>query len=65
VNDDHQANQEQLLLKVHFTSVSEYLFMLKEISMLLAPLGPLALLYLAAAVSDFFIPQDKMVESID
>ncbi|CAI0654863.1 unnamed protein product, partial [Colletotrichum noveboracense] len=29
---------------------------------LLRPLGPSALLYLAAAVSDFFLPQDRMAE---
>ncbi|KAI9505871.1 Phosphopantothenate--cysteine ligase cab2 [Coemansia spiralis] len=53
------ANQ---LLMVSFTTLSDYLFLLREISLILAPLGPRAMLYLAAAVSDFFIPTHIMAE---
>ncbi|KAJ3365358.1 hypothetical protein HDU91_002240 [Kappamyces sp. JEL0680] len=57
-----KANAERLLLKLSFTTVSEYLFLLRSIALLMVPLGSSAMFYLAAAVSDFFIPQSKMVE---
>ncbi|KAJ2844354.1 Phosphopantothenate--cysteine ligase cab2, partial [Coemansia erecta] len=37
------------LLMVNFTTLSDYLFLLREVSLLLAPLGPRAMFYLAAA----------------
>ncbi|KAJ2615237.1 Phosphopantothenate--cysteine ligase cab2 [Coemansia sp. RSA 1804] len=52
----------QQLLTVSFTTLSDYLFLLREISLILAPLGPRAMFYLAAAVSDFFIPSHSMAE---
>ncbi|KAJ1866550.1 Phosphopantothenate--cysteine ligase cab2 [Coemansia sp. RSA 989] len=50
------------LLQITFTTLSDYLFLLREISKLVAPLGSQAMFYLAAAVSDFFIPSHSMVE---
>ncbi|KAJ2706043.1 Phosphopantothenate--cysteine ligase cab2 [Coemansia sp. IMI 203386] len=50
------------LLMINFTTLSDYLFLLRELSLLLAPLGPRAMFYLAAAVSDFFIPSYSMAE---
>ncbi|KAJ1961168.1 Phosphopantothenate--cysteine ligase cab2 [Dipsacomyces acuminosporus] len=50
------------LLMVNFTTLSDYLFLLREVSLILAPLGSLAMFYLAAAVSDFFIPSQNMSE---
>ncbi|KAJ1897797.1 Phosphopantothenate--cysteine ligase cab2 [Kickxella alabastrina] len=50
------------LLMINFTTLSDYLFLLREVSLLLAHLGPLAMFYLAAAVSDFFIPSHIMSE---
>ncbi|KAJ2452257.1 Phosphopantothenate--cysteine ligase cab2 [Coemansia sp. RSA 2336] len=50
------------LLQVTFTTLSDYLFLLREISQLVAPLGSRAMFYLAAAVSDFFIPSHSMAE---
>jgi len=35
---------------------------LRSIAQLMRPLGPNGLLYLAAAVSDFFVPENRMVE---
>ncbi|KAJ3274931.1 hypothetical protein HDV01_001795 [Terramyces sp. JEL0728] len=58
----NKAKSESLLLKINFTTVSEYLFLLKEFTLLLDQMGKMAMFYLAAAVSDFFIPQYKMVE---
>lgn len=56
------AKQGNLLLVLPFTSVTEYLWELKEIAILMRPLGPQGLFYLAAAVSDFFIPRERMAE---
>ncbi|KAL6237044.1 hypothetical protein BDW75DRAFT_94028 [Aspergillus navahoensis] len=56
------AKQNNLLLLLPFTTVSEYLFELRMLAKCMNPLGPNALFYLAAAVSDFFIPRDRMAE---
>lgn len=56
-----QANQERTLLMVAYTTVFQYLFFLREISILLTPLGTMAMVYLAAAVSDFYIHPSHMV----
>jgi phosphopantothenate---cysteine ligase (ATP) len=52
------------LLQLPFTTVTEYLFMLREMAIAMKPLGRGGLYYLAAAVSDFFIPETRTV-SID
>ena len=57
-----KAKSETTLLILPFTSVNEYLWYLRELAMLMQPLGPRCLFYLAAAVSDFFVPADRMVE---
>ncbi len=74
VNDEYQekmlsvlrkykaAKKENLLLLLSFTTITEYLWDLREIARLMGPLGSRALFYLAAAVSDFFVPKDRMVE---
>lgn len=51
-----------MLLTLPFTTINDYLFILRSVSQLMRPLGPNALLYLAAAVSDFFVPPERMVE---
>ncbi|KAF5512474.1 Phosphopantothenate--cysteine ligase CAB2 [Colletotrichum aenigma] len=56
------ARKDNMLLMLPFTTITDYLFELRAIAGLLGPLGPSALLYLAAAVSDFFLPQDRMAE---
>lgn len=43
-----------------FTTVAEYLYLLCEISKMMDFLGSKAMFYLAAAVSDFYIPDDKL-----
>nr|CAD7194825.1 unnamed protein product [Timema douglasi] len=48
------------LLCIPFTSLADYLWLLRAVSESLADLGPRALLYLAAAVSDFYIPANEM-----
>ena len=56
------AKRNNLLLLIPFTTISEYLFELRSMTKLMRPLGANGLFYLAAAVSDFFIPQDRMSE---
>lgn len=56
------AKNENKLLLLSYTTINEYLWELKELAMLMRPLGPKALFYLAAAVSDFFLPKDRLSE---
>jgi len=50
------------LLKVVFQTVHEYLFLLKAAAELLAVCSKRAMVYAAAAVSDFYIPMQAMAE---
>jgi phosphopantothenate---cysteine ligase (ATP) len=56
------AKENNMLLLLPFTTITDYLWSLREIAQLMRPLGSKSLFYLAAAVSDFFIPRDRMVE---
>lgn len=58
----HSARSQNLLLTVPFVTIGDYLHELRAIARLMQPLGPEGLLYLAAAASDFFLPQDRMSE---
>ncbi|CAF9903753.1 MAG: hypothetical protein ALECFALPRED_002961 [Alectoria fallacina] len=58
----NSARRNNTLLLLSFTTVTEYLWELRKISTLMRPLGPKALFYLAAAVSDFFLPRDRLSE---
>ena len=58
----NSAKDKNLLLTLPFTTINDYLFGLRAIAQLMRPLGPNGLLYLAAAVSDFFVPPERMVE---
>ncbi len=58
----NSAKKNRMLLLLPFTTVTEYLFELRSLATLMHPLGTRAMFYLAAAVSDFFIPRDKMEE---
>ncbi|XP_076863526.1 phosphopantothenate--cysteine ligase isoform X1 [Brachyhypopomus gauderio] len=51
-----------LLLPVEFSTLSEYLHLLKASAQALSPIGSQAMFYLAAAVSDFYIPASEMPE---
>lgn len=55
-----QAQEAQRILYVSFTSVVDYMWLLRATCECLAAFGRRAMLYLAAAVSDFYIPSDKM-----
>ena len=56
------AKKRNTLLLLPFTTITEYLWALREIALLMRPLGPRGLFYLAAAVSDFFVPRDRLAE---
>lgn len=56
------ARADNLLLTVPFVTIGDYLHELRAIARLMHRLGPDGLLYLAAAASDFFLPQDRMAE---
>ncbi|KAI5364566.1 Putative DNA/pantothenate metabolism flavoprotein [Septoria linicola] len=57
-----KAKKENTLLLLPFVTVNEYLWHLRDLATLMHPLGANALFYLAAAVSDFFVPAERMVE---
>lgn len=57
-----KVKKDGLLLLLPFVTVNDYLWHLKSLAELMQPLGSDGLFYLAAAVSDFFVPAEKMVE---
>ncbi|CAN1144177.1 Phosphopantothenate--cysteine ligase 2 [Linum perenne] len=62
VSKHHDAVANHLLLKLPFTTIFEYLQMLQIIAKAMNPLGPHSMFYLAAAVSDFYVPWESMAE---
>ncbi|KAF9175021.1 hypothetical protein BGX20_008669 [Mortierella sp. AD010] len=50
------------LLTLDFVTVNDYLFLLREAARIISKMDVHAMYYLAAAVSDFFIPADRMSE---
>lgn len=62
LRDYEQVQRDRSLLWVEFQSLSEYLHLLQMCSTCLQGLGKSAMLYLAAAVADFYIPKDQMPE---
>jgi phosphopantothenate-cysteine ligase len=57
----HEAQKEGTVLSIDFQTVNEYLWLLRAVTGVMAPLGRRGMFYLAAAVSDFFLPEDKTV----
>lgn len=62
LRDYEQVQRDRSLLWVEFQSLSEYLHLLQMCSTCLQGFGKSAMLYLAAAVADFYIPKDQMPE---
>lgn len=54
------AQEGKRLLYINFTSVVDYMWLLRAACECLTSFDKQALLYLAAAVSDFYIPSDEM-----
>jgi phosphopantothenate-cysteine ligase len=57
-----RAKRENMLLMLPFVTITDYLWELRAIAGVMRPLGPRALMYLAAAPSDFFVPPERMSE---
>lgn len=57
-----KVKENNMLLLVPFTTVHQYLFTLKLIAQELSVIGSNAVFYLAAAVSDFFLPSSRIPE---
>ncbi|XP_023002782.1 phosphopantothenate--cysteine ligase 2-like [Cucurbita maxima] len=62
ISEHHAAVADGTLLKLPFTTIFEYLQILHMVATSLRSLGPNALFYLAAAVSDFYVPWESMAE---
>ncbi|XP_026681559.1 phosphopantothenate--cysteine ligase isoform X1 [Diaphorina citri] len=58
-----RVKRDSLLLSVEFTTLAEYLWLLRTVCESLQDEGNRVLLYLAAAVADFYIPADQMVST--
>lgn len=61
--DYKEVHKSGTLLTLTFVTVNDYLWLLRAVSKELAVLGRTSLFYLAAAVSDFFLPRQKMVSN--
>lgn len=57
-----RAKEQKTLFLLPYTTVTSYLFLLREVALRMQVLRNDALFYLAAAVSDFFVPPDRMAE---
>ena len=57
-----EARERDTLLLLPFTNVNEYLWSLRDTALALRYCRSSALIYLAAAVSDFFVPRDRLAE---
>uniref|UniRef100_A0A8C5N0Y6 Phosphopantothenate--cysteine ligase n=1 Tax=Leptobrachium leishanense TaxID=445787 RepID=A0A8C5N0Y6_9ANUR len=62
LQDYHSMKGSGRLLPVEFNTLSDYLHLLLAAAKALSPLGSNAMFYLAAAVSDFYIPASEMPE---
>jgi phosphopantothenate---cysteine ligase (ATP) len=64
VEEFHKYKQSNQLLLLPFVTIQDYLFLLRDISRELGNrFGSRAMWLLAAAVSDFHIPSERMVHS--
>ncbi|XP_056129495.1 phosphopantothenate--cysteine ligase [Lampris incognitus] len=57
-----EVKEAGLLLPIEFSTLSDYLHLLKAAAQALSTIGSKAMFYLAAAVSDFYVPSSEMPE---
>merc|ERR1712216_82943 len=57
-----KALDEEMLLKIPFVTVHDYMYLLRSASLAIHSAGRLGCMYLAAAVSDFYVPWEYMAE---
>lgn len=62
IERQQRSDREGRLCRIEFTTLFEYLQYLRAIAEAVATLGPSAMFYLAAAVSDFYIPWSRLAE---
>ncbi|XP_058098471.1 phosphopantothenate--cysteine ligase 2-like isoform X1 [Magnolia sinica] len=62
IRNHHAAVEEGLLLKLPYTTIFEYLQILRVIAISMRSIGSCGMFYLAAAVSDFYVPWESMAE---
>ena len=62
VREYDKVRSEGTLHMVHYTTIDEYLILLREIALLLRPHSSQCMFYLAAAVSDFVVPPERLPE---
>lgn len=55
-----RAQDSNRLLYINFNSLSSYMWVLRAACEFMVPFEKRAVLYLAAAVSDFYVPSDEM-----
>ncbi|TDH67052.1 hypothetical protein CCR75_006933 [Bremia lactucae] len=60
VNKLHHVRTNNLLLALSYTTVDDYFYLLRIVATCVAPYKERALFLLAAAVSDFYITQEKL-----
>ncbi|KAJ0975141.1 hypothetical protein J5N97_017106 [Dioscorea zingiberensis] len=62
IGDYQNAVERGQLLKLPFTTIFEYLQVLRMVAISMRPLGSYGMFYLAAAVSDFYVPWESMAK---
>ncbi|XP_028554584.1 phosphopantothenate--cysteine ligase 1-like isoform X4 [Dendrobium catenatum] len=62
IKEYHSAVNGGFLLKLPFTTIFEYLQIIQVVATSLSCLGPRGMFYLAAAVSDFYVPWENMAK---
>ncbi|KAL5208379.1 hypothetical protein ABZP36_032814 [Zizania latifolia] len=62
IGDYCKAMEGGSLLKLAFSTIFEYLQLLKMVATSISSVGPRGMFYLAAAVSDFYVPWDRMAK---
>eukprot|EP00262_Sarcandra_glabra_P007429 TRINITY_DN20235_c0_g1_i2.p1 TRINITY_DN20235_c0_g1~~TRINITY_DN20235_c0_g1_i2.p1 ORF type:complete len:330 (+),score=51.50 TRINITY_DN20235_c0_g1_i2:107-1096(+) len=62
IRENHSGMEKAHLLKLPFTTIFEYLQILQMVAITMRSLGSHGMFYLAAAVSDFYVPWESMAE---
>ncbi|BFZ22356.1 hypothetical protein BsWGS_25395 [Bradybaena similaris] len=62
VRDYHKYRDQGMLLVVDFTTLTDYMLLLRDAAQSINTSGCHGVIYLAAAVSDFYIPREQMPE---
>lgn len=62
IRDYRTAVERGQLFRLPFTTIFEYLQLLRMVAISMEELGPCGMFYLAAAVSDFYVPWESMAK---